>query len=154
PQWGVAGLFGWLGMILLEPFLASPLRSLGLSSEGWQSYVADAILFLPGGVLGWFLAKPVNEVLGIFFRGFNRGFDWLTAAYGHIVGWSLRLCIVVLFVYGGLLFLTGYGFTHVPTGFIPSQDKGYLVVNIQLPDSASLERTAAVVKKAEKIALE
>ena len=57
-----------------------------------------------------------------------------------------------LVVYGGLLFLTYKGFTTVPTGFIPTQDKGYLVVNVQLPDAASLERTAAVMAECEKIA--
>ena len=50
----------------------------------------------------------------------------------------------MLLVYVGLLGLTGFGFTRVPTGFIPSQDKGYLIVNVQLPDSASLERTLEV----------
>ena len=49
--------------------------------------------------------------------------------------------MIVLLVYGGLLGLTYLGLTRVPTGFIPAQDKGYLLVNVQLPDSASLERT-------------
>ena len=53
--------------------------------------------------------------------------------------------MVVLLVYGGLLALTYYGFTQVPGGFIPNQDKGYLIVNVQLPDSASLDRTVAVL---------
>ena len=51
----------------------------------------------------------------------------------------------MLLVYGGLLGLTVLGFQVVPAGFIPQQDKGYLVVNAQLPDGASLERTDAVV---------
>ena len=50
----------------------------------------------------------------------------------------------MLLVYVGLIGLTGFGFTRVPSGFVPSQDKGYLLVNIQLPDSASLERTVEV----------
>ena len=49
----------------------------------------------------------------------------------------------MLLVYGGLLCLTYWGFTHTPTGFIPQQDKGYLLVNVQLPDAASVARTAA-----------
>ena len=57
------------------------------------------------------------------------------------MGWGLRLSAIVLLVYVGLLGLTGFGFTRSPRGFIPSQDKGYLIVNVQLPDSASLERT-------------
>ena len=47
----------------------------------------------------------------------------------------------MLLVYGGLLVLTWWGFTHTPTGFIPQQDKGYLLVNVQLPDAASVART-------------
>ena len=60
----------------------------------------------------------------------------------------------MLLVYVGLIGLTGFGFTRVPSGFVPSQDKGYLLVNIQLPDSASLERTVEVTEAVEKIALE
>ena len=56
---------------------------------------------------------------------------------------SLRVSLIVLLLYGGLLWLTYVGFVHTPTGFIPSQDKGYLLVNVQLPDSASVERTEA-----------
>ena len=48
----------------------------------------------------------------------------------------LRVFVLVLLVYGGLLALTYWGFTHTPRGFIPSQDMGYLLVNVQLPDSA------------------
>jgi len=58
---------------------------------------------------------------------------------------SKRWIVAVLVVYGGLLFLTYLGLTRVPTGFIPPQDKGYLLVDVRLPDSASLERTSAFV---------
>ena len=88
------------------------------------------------------------------FRGFNWGFDRATAVYGKTVGWALRLSVIVLVLYVGLIGLTGFGFTRVPSGFIPSQDKGRLIVNVQLPDSASLGRTAAAIAVAEKIALE
>jgi multidrug efflux pump len=96
----------------------------------------------------------VNKVLGFFFRGFNWVFERITQAYGKSVGWCLRLAVIVLVVYVGLIGLTGFGFSRIPTGFIPMQDKGYLVTNIQLPDSASLERTLEVTDKVEKIALE
>ena len=58
----------------------------------------------------------------------------------------------MLVIYAGLLYLTYFGFTRVPMGFIPSQDKGYLLVDVRLPDSASLERTQAVMAQIEKIA--
>ena len=66
----------------------------------------------------------------------------------------LRIAVVMLVVYGGLIGLTVLGFRAVPTGFIPQQDKGYLVVNAQLPDGASLERTDAVVARMTQIAFE
>src|SRR5439155_5668501 len=116
------------------------------------------IRFLPGavagGTLGWFVIRHANWALGHFFRGFNWVFERTTQAYGKTVGWSLRLSAIVLLVYVGLIGLTGFGFTRVPSGFVPSQDKGYLLANIQLPDAASLERTAEVTGAAEKIALE
>ena len=59
---------------------------------------------------------------------------------------------MVLVLYGGLLGLTYWSFTHTPTGFIPPQDKGYLLLNVQLPDSSSLERTQEVMKQIEQTA--
>ncbi len=159
PWWGVVGLFGFLAAWLGGRFLAGLLGLAGAAeSEGGPRAVAllwalRGGLFVGGGLAGFLLAGAVNRVLGTLFRGFNRVFDRTTAAYGHAVGWCLRLCVLVLVIYGGLLGLTGFGFTRVPTGFIPEQDKGYLVVNIQLPDSASLERTVEVTEQVEKIAL-
>jgi multidrug efflux pump subunit AcrB len=103
-------------------------------------------------LVGLFLLRPVNYVLGWSFGQFNRGFDLSTGAYARAVSGMLRVSALVLLVYGGLLGLTYWGFTHTPTGFIPQQDKGYLLVNVQLPDAAALTRTAAVVDKIESIA--
>src|SRR5262249_41453857 len=107
-----------------------------------------------GGALGWVIIRPVNWILGLFFRAFNWVFDRVTNVYGRMVGWALRLSVIVLIVYVGLLGLTGFGFSRLPSGFIPSQDKGRVIVNVQLPDSAALERTTAVMAKIEKIAHE
>jgi multidrug efflux pump len=108
---------------------------------------------LAGALVGWLVIRPVNEILGWLFRGFNRLFDRLTDLYGRAVGKILRLSALVLLVYGGLLFLTYWQFVHAPTGFIPQQDKGYLLLNVQLPDSASVERTQDVMARIEKLAL-
>jgi multidrug efflux pump len=162
PWWifGVAGglLTVWLG----RQFLAGPL---GLPTAGgedggdvpkWLSWAVAAACFAPGalagGAAGWFLVRPVNAALGWVFRGFNRIFERVTAGYGWAVGKMLRLSVLVLVVYAGLLFLTGWGMAHAPTGFIPAQDQGYLLVNVQLPDSASVQRTQEVMTKIEKIA--
>jgi multidrug efflux pump subunit AcrB len=108
---------------------------------------------LAGGLIGWLVVRPVNTILGWLFRGFNRIFDRLTDLYGRLVGQILRLSTVVLLAYGGLLVLTYIQFVRAPTGFIPQQDKGYLLLNVQLPDSASVERTQDVMAQIEKLAL-
>jgi hydrophobe/amphiphile efflux-1 (HAE1) family protein len=64
----------------------------------------------------------------------------------------LRISVVVLLLYGGLLGLTYFGFTQAPAGFIPSQDKGYLLVNVQLSDSTSVEKTQQVMATVDKVA--
>jgi multidrug efflux pump len=103
---------------------------------------------LVGLLLGWLL----NPLLGVAFRAFNRFFDFSTSLYTSTVSVLLRVNLVVLLIYGGLLALTYWGFTNTPTGFIPQQDKGYLLVNVQLPDAASSTRTKEVVEKVEQIA--
>ncbi len=66
----------------------------------------------------------------------------------------MRYSFLVVIVYAGLLFLTYYTFQRAPTGFIPQQDQGRLIANIQLPDSASLQRTQAIAAQVVKIAKE
>src|SRR5207248_6399920 len=81
------------------------------------------------------LDKALHYLLGWWlFRGFNWTFDRGTRLYGTAVGWLIRLAVIVLLVYGGLLGLTYLGFRTVPGGFIPQQDQGYLVVNIEMPE--------------------
>ena len=168
PWWSFALAGGLATVWILTPILGAWL---GLPDTGegreaapgglkdtllaWGAY---AVLFLPGalagGVLGWILIRPTNWVLGNFFRGFNWVFDRSTRAYGRTVGWCVRSSAIVLLLYVGLIGLTGFAFTRVPAGFIPTQDKGRLVLNVQLPDSASLERTTEVMQKVEKICLD
>jgi multidrug efflux pump subunit AcrB len=107
---------------------------------------------LVGGVLGWLVIRPVNAVLALLFGGFNRWFDWMTALYGRAVGRTLRLSAMVLVIYVGLLGMTYWQFQRTPTGFIPQQDKGYLLLNVQLPDSASVERTGRAMAHIERLA--
>jgi multidrug efflux pump subunit AcrB len=121
----------------------------------------NALVFWGPILLGAFTAllvallagKPVNLLLSSLFRMFNVAFDWSTAAYTRTVSALLYGSLAVLAVYGGLLALTWWGFASTPTGFIPQQDKGYLLVNVQMPDAAAVSRTKEVVQKLEKIAL-
>ncbi len=145
----------WLGWVFLAPWLMSMLETTSpafattLSKPTWMIPLAGAVT---GMLSGWLTGTWLNRLLGWTFRSFNRCFDWATGIYVHVVGCLLRISLVVLIVYGGLLFLTYKTFVMAPKGFIPSQDKGYLLVNAQLPDSASLERTRATMQTIEQVA--
>jgi multidrug efflux pump len=99
------------------------------------------------------LSRVMENLLGWFFRPFNRGFAWAGEKYSTGVGNVLRKCAIALLVYGGLVLLTGWGFNKVPTGFVPTQDKQYLVAFAQLPDGSSLDRTEAVIRRMSEIGL-
>lgn len=99
------------------------------------------------------LTRVIDGLFGWFFRLFNRFFDSASNAYVWSVRRAVRLSTLVLLVYAGLLGMTWMGFQTVPSGFVPAQDKYYLVGIAQLPTGASLDRTEAVVKKMSEIAL-
>ena len=125
--------------------------------EAWRYWTITGLHGLPGLlaglVVGWFVIRPVNAVLGWLFRGFNRFFDWLTAGYAGVVGLLLKLSVIVMLVYGGLLALTGWQFVNAPIGFVPQQDKGYLILTVQLQDAASVERTERTLAKINRLIL-
>ncbi len=162
--WWIFGILGgvltaWLGPTLVSGRFglpAAPSADEAAEMSSWLYWAVTAAYFLPGalvgGLVGWLVIRPVNAVLGWFFRGFNRVFDRVTGAYGVAVGRVLRLSAVMLAFYAGLLGLTYWQFCRTPTGFIPQQDKGYLILNVQLPDSASVERTEGVMAQIESLA--
>jgi multidrug efflux pump subunit AcrB len=160
PRLAFALLGGWAGYAYLGPWLAPYLeRWLPLAPQAvagaLQAAVEETALvsgIVVAVVVGWLVGRPLNWLLGWLFWGFNVGFDSATGIYARFVGVLLRGSVLVLAAYGGLVFLTWWGFTRTPTGFIPQQDKGYLLVNVQLPDSASLNRTQGVMRDLEKVA--
>ena len=97
--------------------------------------------------------RILNAAFGWFFRPFNRFFASASNAYVRGVGRVLRASAIALFVYVGLIGLTAFGFARAPTGFVPAQDKQYLVGFAQLPDAATLDRTSAVIRRMGDIAL-
>jgi HAE1 family hydrophobic/amphiphilic exporter-1 len=95
--------------------------------------------------------KPVRGPLGAFFRLFNKVFDKSTNAYiGFTRVVARKISIGVIFI---IILAVAMGFLgkRIPGGFMPEEDMGYLMVNLQLPDAASLQRTDAISKKVEKI---
>ncbi len=113
----------------------------------------SAVLLQPHHAKTDFLSRAMERLLGWFFRPFNRTFAWAGDRYGAAVGGLLRKSAIAIVLYAGLLALTGWSFTQVPTGFVPTQDKQYLVAFAQLPDGASLDRSDAVMRKMGEIGM-
>ena len=99
------------------------------------------------------LTRYLNTALGWLFHPFNRLFARASHGYVRGVGRVLRAGSIVLLVYGGLIALTYAGFARTPTGFVPPQDKQYLVAFAQLPAAATLDRTEAVIRRMGALAL-
>src|SRR5512135_1893557 len=95
--------------------------------------------------------RPSPERRNAFFRAFNRAYDACEAVYAAIVGFAVRHCALMMLLFVGLVGLTGWWFTRLPTGFLPTEDQGYAIVGVQLPDAASQARTRAVVEKVDAI---
>lgn len=110
-----------------------------------------AILLKPKAEQNDPLSVLLRVTLGWFFKAFNVSFNFASNFYAGIVAWLLRLSFIVALVYVGLLYSTYFVMTKVPTGFIPNQDKGYLLVDVRLPDSASLERTQRLMAKLDQL---
>jgi multidrug efflux pump subunit AcrB len=98
--------------------------------------------------------RAMNRLFGWFFRPFNRAFEAASRGYVATVRRVLRFSAVAIAIYVGLLALTWVGFQKVPSGFVPTQDKQYLVAFAELPDAASLDRSDAVIRRMSQIALE
>jgi len=113
-----------------------------------------AILLQPHGAKPDWFSRVLNFLFGWFFRGFNRVFQFGSDLYAGLVGKLIRLTVLVLIGYAALIGLAGKLFQDVPAGFIPSQDMGYAIVLVQLPDGAAFERTDAVVRRMDAMARE
>ncbi|WCP67763.1 multidrug efflux RND transporter permease subunit [Vibrio tubiashii] len=100
------------------------------------------------------LTRVMDSLFGrLIFAPFNKLFNKGASAYGYVVKKTIRLGALIGVIYVGLLGLTAYQFDQTPTGYVPGQDKQYLVAFAQLPDAASLERTDAVIREMSEIAL-
>ncbi|RON13285.1 efflux RND transporter permease subunit [Pseudomonas frederiksbergensis] len=99
-------------------------------------------------------SKVLDKIFGGWlFHPFNRFFDKASHGYVGTVGRVIRSSGIALLLYAGLMVLTFFGFSSTPTGFVPGQDKQYLVAFAQLPDASSLDRTEDVIKRMSDLAL-
>ncbi len=98
------------------------------------------------------IQRLINAGLGWFFRPFNRFFEKSTNGYLGVIKRAFRVSSIMLVLYAGLVTLAGFGFSKAPQGFVPEQDKGYLVTVVALPPGASIERTESVIRQIGEIA--
>ena len=124
-----------INSLTLSPALAALLLKDHHAKKDWLTLFMDAIF-------GW------------FFRGFNRAFGAASNGYGRTVGGLLSRKSLVMVIYLALVALTYSMFNAVPGGFVPAQDKQYLIGFAQLPDGATLDRTEDVIKRMSDIAME
>ena len=159
----VSGPVVAIGLVLCAVFVPVAFMG-GVTGQLYSQFaltIAVAVVFsvinaltLSPALAALLLKKPTpgRGPIAAFFKLFNRGFDWVTQKYGRIVGgmvrkavFSMLLLVVVVWAASCLLG------KHVPGGFIPDEDKGYLFVAVQLPEGASLQRTDEVMKQVEEI---
>ncbi|MDY0040277.1 MAG: efflux RND transporter permease subunit, partial [Desulforhabdus sp.] len=95
--------------------------------------------------------RPRKGKPNAFFRGFNHVYDRSENAYARIVDWMVRRSTAMMILFIALIALTGWAFIKLPTGFLPIEDQGYVVVGVQLPNAASLERTRKVTEQLDEI---
>jgi hydrophobe/amphiphile efflux-1 (HAE1) family protein len=96
------------------------------------------------------VARGWEKFTGVF----NRGFDWMSNRYGSAAGFVIRHRVVMLLIYVVLIGSAGWLIVTTPQGYIPAQDRGYVIVSAQLPGAASLARTTAIVRRIESAALD
>ena len=144
---GLTGQFyRQFGITIAASTIISTFNSLTLSPA------LAALLLKPRSAPPDAFQRGINRVLGGFFGWFNRLFERASSRYGHGVSRITSIRRTVLVLFGALLIGTWAIFHVVPGGFIPGQDKQYLVGIVQLPDAASLDRTEKVVRQISEIA--
>ncbi|RYZ68605.1 MAG: efflux RND transporter permease subunit, partial [Proteobacteria bacterium] len=110
-----------------------------------------AVLLKPHGGKPDFATRVIDKGAGWIFRPFNRFFHRASESYGRGVGRVIRVSGLAVLVYAGLLALGALGFMRVPQGFVPVQDKDYVIAFAQLPDASSLNRTEEVIRRMSDI---
>ena len=146
---GIVGqFFRQFALTIAVSTLLSAVNSLTLSPA------LAAILLRPKHTPPDIVDRALQFSCGWIFRGFNAAFTAIVEAYARLVGGALRLAAVILLAFVGLLGVTWLLFTLTPVGFIPQQDKGYLIADVVLPDGASVQRTSEVMAALERRALD
>ncbi|MHA6203624.1 efflux RND transporter permease subunit [Dyella soli] len=144
-------------LVLLAVFIPVAFLS-GITGQLYKQFaVTLAVSVVLSGVvaltlspaLAAILLKPGEQEKNRFFRWFNEKFDSFTAGYGRAVQLVIKRVTLSLLLIVGMIFVTMGLFKHIPSSFLPTEDQGYLLAAVILPDAASLDRTGELSKRAE-----
>jgi HAE1 family hydrophobic/amphiphilic exporter-1 len=157
----VGGALIAIALVLSAVFIPAAFIS-GISGQFYRQFaltIATATIFslivsvTLSPAMAALILKPkehdAQRKPGLFARfanGFNRQFDRLSNAYGRLTGRLVRLAVLLLVIYAGILVITGWRITATPAGFIPSQDQGNFIMSAVLPNGASLARTDQLIR--------
>ena len=114
----------------------------------------NAVTLKPTQCALWLRATEPNRRKNIFFRGFNSIYDRVEGLYLRVIRAMVQRSRLMVLVALALVALAGWGLTKIPTGFIPAEDQGYLMVAVQAPDAASLARTEKMMDEIARIGLQ
>ncbi|MCX5873289.1 MAG: multidrug efflux RND transporter permease subunit [Deltaproteobacteria bacterium] len=152
----ITGAIIGITLVLMAVFIPASFLS-GISGQLYRQFsltiavttllsAINALTLKPVQCSLW-LRPPEGRPKNFFFRGFDSVFERLTVFYTTIVSFLVRHIPAMIVCWMAVVGLTYYGFTKVPTGFLPPEDDGLIMLNVQLPDGASLQRTDTVMKK-------
>ncbi len=158
----VSGALVAMGLVLVAVFTPTAFLE-GITGQFYRQFaltiaaatvVSVVVSLTLSPALSALLLKPKSEDrrgpfawLSAIGRRFNRGFDALAGGYAALTRRLVRVSLLAVLVYAGLLALTGYQFQRTPSGFIPPQDQGYAITVVQLPPGASISRTDEAVRR-------
>jgi HAE1 family hydrophobic/amphiphilic exporter-1 len=146
-------------LVLMSVFLPSAFMG-GITGQLYQQFALtiaatalisaiNAMTLKPAQCALWL--RPPKARKNIAARAFNRVYGWFETAYDWIVRQLLKQVPLVMLVFAGLVAITVWWYGRVPTGFLPTEDQGYIFISVQLPDAASQQRTEAVMRRIDKI---
>ena len=151
----VAGALVAIVLVLSAVFI--PVAFLGgLSGEMYRQFAVTIVISLAiSGLVALtltpalcsLLLKPTHKEPNIFFRSFNRFFDWATNGYTKAVQLTIRYAVLSMLLFGGLIYVTYDLFSGLRTGLVPAEDKGTIFVFSYNPPAASLARTDDLTKE-------
>jgi len=158
----ISGAIVGITLVLTTVFLplAFMTGSVGVIYRQFSVAMAVSILFSALLALSFppalcaTLLKPIpkghHESKRGFFGWFNRSFDRTTRGYTHWVARSLKRSLRMMVVFALLVGVLGWMYLRLPTSFLPEEDQGYVIANIELPSGASSNRTVEIIEQVEK----